>query len=581
VEAAVEELAEELLSTQASRHRRHVAPCPPDGPWQAEFERAFPHALTPDQESAVRAVKGDLEGERPMDRLLCGDVGYGKTEVALRAVFKVVAAGRQAAVLVPTKVLAEQHVRTFAQRLAAYPLRVRALSSLHGARANRETLAALLAGTVDVVVGTHRLLSKDVRFKNLGLVVVDEEQRFGVKHKERLKSMRAEVDVLALSATPIPRTLHMALLGIKDISNLTTPPLGRHPIETKVVRESEEAVEAALRRELERGGQAFLVTSRIADLPSVGTQLLERIPDLRLTAIHGRMDKDQVEGRMLRFVRGDVDLLLATTIVESGLDIPNANTIVIRDADRYGLAELHQLRGRVGREHRQAYALLLLPERRTVNPEATERLKAIEEYSELGAGFRIAMRDLEIRGAGNLLGQQQSGHIADVGYEMYCRLLADAVRRARGMGPPPPTPAYLAIELPAGVPDEWVADAREKFRLLRRVASTETPEDFAALVTELRERFGAPPPAAERLLLAQRVRILAGRAGFVRITGAEVPGVVLTETLGAHGIERLAAHGRDVRRLSDEKVFVPLPGTAGPEATLRALSLLLEESPNP
>jgi transcription-repair coupling factor (superfamily II helicase) len=571
VVAAVEELAEELLAMQAARARRHGAPLPPDGRWQQEFERAFPHALTPDQESAVRAVKADLESGRPMDRLLCGDVGYGKTEVALRALFKVLAAGRQAAVLVPTKVLCEQHVRTFAQRLGPYPLRVRALSSLHGAAANRGTLDALAAGTVDLVVGTHRLLSKDVRFKNLGLIVVDEEQRFGVKHKERLKALRAEVDVLTLSATPIPRTLHMALLGIKDISNLTTPPLGRHPIQTEVRRESPEAIEQALRRELTRGGQAFLVSSRIAELPVVATEVLERIPEVRVAAIHGRMEKEQVESRMLRFVRGEVDVLLATTIIESGLDIPNANTIVIRDADRYGLSELHQLRGRVGREHRHAHALLLLPERRTINPEARERLRAIEEYSELGAGFRIAMRDLEIRGAGNLLGAKQSGHIADVGYDLYCKLLAEAVRRARGLGPPPPTPAYLAIDLPAGVPDAWVSDEREKFRLLRRVSATETPEDLQALVQELLERFGPPPPEVERLLLAQEVRIVAGHAGFSSITGAERPGAVLTEVPGARGIERLLARGVVARKLTEDRVFVPLEAASGAEATVRRL----------
>ncbi|MFM8980862.1 MAG: DEAD/DEAH box helicase, partial [Planctomycetia bacterium] len=578
VAEAVEEVAEELLALQAARQRRHAAPLPADGRWQREFEEAFPHALTPDQESAVRAVKADLEGARPMDRLLCGDVGYGKTEVALRAIFKVLAAGRQAAVLVPTKVLCEQHVRTFAQRLAPYPLRVRALSSLHPAAANRATLEMLAEGSVDLVVGTHRLLSKDVRFRGLGLVVVDEEQRFGVKHKERLKELRAEVDVLSLSATPIPRTLHMALLGIRDISNLTTPPLGRHAVETRVQVEGEQVIEQALQRELDRGGQAFVVSSRIAELPMVAAQLQEHMPALRLAAIHGRMDKEQVESRMVRFVRGEVDVLLATTIIESGLDIPNANTIVVRDADRYGLSELHQLRGRVGRELRQAYALLLLPARRTINAEARERLKAIEEYSQLGAGFQIAMRDLEIRGAGNLLGARQSGHIADVGYELYCRMLAEAVRRARGLGPPPPTPAWLAIDLPAGVPDGWVSDEREKFRLLRRVSATETPEDLAALAAELLERFGPPPAEATRLLLAQRVRVVAGHAGIASIAGAERPGSVLREVAGSRALERLAARGLGLRRLGEDSAFLPLPGTHGAEATVRGVLAALEQA---
>ncbi len=578
VAEAVEEVAEELLELQAARQRRHAAALPADSRWQREFEEAFPHALTPDQESAVRAIKADLEGPRPMDRLLCGDVGYGKTEVALRAIFKVLAAGRQAAVLVPTKVLCEQHVRTFAQRLAPYPLRVRPLSSLHPPAENRATLQMLAEGSVDLVVGTHRLLSADVRFHRLGLVVVDEEQRFGVQHKERLKALRAEVDVLSLSATPIPRTLHMALLGIRDISNLTTPPLGRHPVETRVLRESEEAIEMALRRELDRGGQAFLVSSRIAELPLVALQLRERIPEARLAEIHGRMDKEQVESRMVSFVRGEVDVLLATTIIESGLDIPNANTIVVRDADRYGLAELHQLRGRVGREQRQAYALLLLPEQRSINAEARERLKAIEEYSELGAGFRIAMRDLEIRGAGNLLGARQSGHIADVGYELYCRMLAEAVRRARGLGPPPPTPAWLAIDLPAGVPEGWVSDEREKFRLLRRVSATETTEDLASLQEELVERFGGPPPEVARLLLAQRVRIVAGHAGLASIAGAEVPGAMLREVDGSRALDRLVGAGLPLRRMDGHTAFLPLPGTHGAEATVQGVLDALEQA---
>jgi transcription-repair coupling factor (superfamily II helicase) len=581
VEAAVADLAEELLEVQAARARRAGSPCPPDTEWQREFEDAFPHPLTPDQATAAAAVKRDLESGRPMDRLLCGDVGYGKTEVALRAVFKVVASGRQAAVLVPTKVLAEQHVRTFTQRLASYPVRVRALSGLHAARDNRETVRGLAEGTVDVVVGTHRLLSKDVSFRNLGLVVVDEEQRFGVKHKERLKALRTEVDVLTLSATPIPRTLHMALLGLRDISNLTTPPLGRHPVETRVSKERDDLVEEALRRELARGGQTFLVTSRIRDLPAVGSWVLRLVPELRLASIHGRMEKHLVEDRMLRFVRGEVDLLLATTIIESGLDIPNANTIVIRDADRYGLAELHQLRGRVGRERRRAHALILLPPRRPVRPEASERLRAIEEYSELGAGFRIAMRDLEIRGAGNLLGPQQSGHIAAVGYDLYCRLLADAVRRVKGEGAPPVALAYLAVDLPAGVPEAWVPDPREKFRLFRRVASVETLADLDALVAELRDRFGPVPADAERLLLAQRVRILAGALGFERVLPAEEPGVVVREGGGGGGIDRLARAGVDARRLAPDAAFLPTPGASSAEEILRRAAAMLERAAAP
>ncbi|MDJ0973670.1 MAG: transcription-repair coupling factor [Planctomycetota bacterium] len=560
VAKAVEELADDLLETQAKRMKRIGAPLPPDSDWQREFEASFPHEDTPDQATAITAIKGDLEGDQPMDRLLCGDVGYGKTEVALRAIFKVVTNGRQAAVLVPTKILAEQHGRVFRQRLAPYPLRVRVLSSLKGTSTNRDTIEQLKAGTVDVVVGTHRLLSQDVGFKNLGLLIVDEEQRFGVKHKERLKSMRAEVDILSLSATPIPRTLHMALLGIRDISNLTTPPLGRHPIETKVAREDDAIIQAALRREISRGGQVFFVTSRIRELPVLVAKLAELVPEARATYIHGQMEKETVERRMWRFVRGDVDVLLATTIIESGLDIPNANTIVIRDADRYGLAELHQLRGRVGRERRHAYAWILLPRDRTINPEANERLRAIEEYSELGAGFRIAMRDLEIRGAGNLLGSQQSGHIAAVGYDLYCRLLAEAVRRARGLEGPATRLAYLGLELPAGVPEAYVGDAREKFRLFRRTAAVEDQPELARFREELEDRFGPIPPELDRLLFAQAVRIVAGEAGIERLDPGPkgTPGVVLTGDVDA--LAALTARGLELRPLEGRRAFLPLEG---------------------
>ena len=558
VSEAVEDLAEELLEAQAARARRRGHAYPADGEWQEEFDAAFPHDDTPDQTAAVQAIKQDLEGMRPMDRLLCGDVGYGKTEVALRAIFKVIASGKQAAVLVPTKVLAQQHARVFQQRLAPYPLDIRVLSGLRTHRENRETIDGLKDGSVDVVIGTHRLLSKDVAFKDLGLVVVDEEQRFGVKHKERLKSYRPDVDLLTLSATPIPRTLHMALLGIRDISNLTTPPLGRHAIDTVVTRERDDVVQAAIRRELDRGGQVFLVNSRIKELPSVGSWLLRLVPELRLTKIHGQMAKKLVEDRLMRFVRGDVDMLLATTIIESGLDIPNANTIIVRDADRYGLADLHQLRGRVGRERRRAHALLLLPRGRSVRGEAQERLRAIEEYSELGAGFRIAMRDLEIRGAGNILGAKQSGHIASVGYELYCKLLADAVAHAKGKGTPKQVLAYLALDVPAGIPLDYVADRREQFHLFRRVSSVTTLEDLAELRQEFDDRFGDVPPDVDRLLLGQRARCELGALGVERIAPGpdDVSGLILHGSVQV--MDRLRALLRAGRRLSPTSTFVPL-----------------------
>jgi transcription-repair coupling factor (superfamily II helicase) len=575
VAAAVEELADELLETQAARAQRRGAPLGPDAEWQREFEAAFPYEDTPDQATATKALKADLEGPRPMDRLLCGDVGYGKTEVALRAIFKVVTSGRQAAVLVPTKILAEQHTRVFTQRLASWPVRVRALSGLHSAADNRRTIQGLKDGSIDVCVGTHRLLSKDVGFLNLGMLVVDEEQRFGVKHKERLKSLRSEVDILSLSATPIPRTLHMALLGIRDISNLTTPPLGRHPIETHVAREDDGLIVSAIQRELARGGQAFLVSSRIRELPILASRLVELIPELRVTFIHGRMEKEMIERRMLRFVRGEVDLLLATTIIESGLDIPNANTIIIRDADRYGLAELHQLRGRVGRERRRAHALILLPRDRTINSEANERLRAVEEYSELGAGFRIAMRDLEIRGAGNLLGSQQSGHIAAVGYDLYCKLLGKAVLHAQGRREQRIAPAYLGIDLPGSIPDDWVGDPREKFRLFRRIAGAGELEDLDSLEEEMTDRFGRPPAGVGRLLLAQKVRISAGAKGIERLEPGpeDVPGVVLVGPLAAR--QALQRGTPTLRPLGGDQLFLPTPGARGVVSILRAVLKVL------
>ena len=574
VERAVESLALDLLAVHAARRERLGPALGPDGPWQQEMEAAFPHPPTPDQVTAIASIKADLQGARPMDRLLCGDVGYGKTEVALRAVFKVLESGRQAAVLVPTKVLAQQHVRTFQRRLAPYPFVVRALTSLERPATQRATLKAMASGSVDLVVGTHRLLSRDVSFGNLGLIVVDEEQRFGVKHKERLKSLRADVDVLSLSATPIPRTLHMALLGIRDISNLTTPPMGRHPIETRVVREADELVAHAIRRERERGGQLFVVNPTIRDLPVVARWLHDLVPELSLETIHGRMDKERVEDRLMRFVRGEIDLLLATTIIESGLDIPNANTIILRDAHRYGLAELHQLRGRVGREHRRAHALLLIPPDQGLKPEARERLKAIEEYSELGAGFRIAMRDLEIRGAGNLLGPQQSGHIAAVGYDLYCRLLADAVAHAQGRRPKRVPLADLGMDLRAGIPASYAEDLREKFHVYRRITALDTPRAVDAYREELADRYGPVPAPVDRLLLAQRVRVVLGALGVARVDAGprDMVGVVLL--CEAVDQSRLLRALPRCRRLNPQRAFLPLPERAATSAEVMLQEVL-------
>jgi len=578
---AVLAFAQGLLDVQAHRQRRAGASMRPHPHWQREFEAAFPWKDTPDQTAATAAIKADLAAPRPMDRLLCGDVGYGKTEIALRAAFLVASTGRQVAVLVPTTVLCEQHRRVFEARLAAYPFVVRGLSRFRTPAEQREILAGLADGSVDVVIGTHRLLSKDVKFHDLGFVVVDEEQRFGVEHKEKLKALRADVDVLTLSATPIPRTLHMALLGLKDISNLTTPPPGRLPIETKLARYDESLIREAIRREVDRGGQVYYLHNRVLDLHVIAGRVMSLVPDARVETIHGQMDRDHVEERMMKFVRGEVDVLVSTTIVESGLDIPNANTMVIDDADRYGLAELHQLRGRVGREQRHAHCLLLVDRDRAVSEEAGRRLRAIEEYSELGAGFRIAMRDLELRGAGNLLGAEQSGHIAAVGYDLYCRMLADAVRVVRRDGRPTTDPATLDVEVPCGVPPDYVKDARESFRLVRRVSTARTLDVLDALREEVENRHGPIPPDLDRLFLLQAVRVGLGALAIDRVAPAEKGGLALAVREGVapiEALERLSARGIVVRRLDARSAYVPPPDEAAGlplpralEASLRAL----------
>jgi transcription-repair coupling factor (superfamily II helicase) len=439
-------MASDMLRLQAARESQPGCACPPDSHWQQEFEAAFPYVETDDQIAAIAECKRDLERTRPADRLICGDVGFGKTEVAMRAAFKMIDAGRQVAVLVPTTVLAEQHFRTFCDRMAEYPFTIETLSRFRSKAEQRETLAGLAAGTVDLVIGTHRLVQQDVRFKDLGLLIIDEEQRFGVEAKEMLKRVRLTVDVLTMTATPIPRTLHLSLLGVRDISNLTTPPQDRVAIETRSCRWDGELIRSAIIRELNRGGQCYFVHNRVYNIQSVTDRLQSIVPEATFAIVHGQMPESLIEENMLAFVRGKVDVLVATTIIESGLDIPNANTMFIHQADKYGLADLHQLRGRVGRYKNRAYCYLVLEEGKSITTAAAKRLKAIEEYSELGAGFKIAMRDLEIRGAGNILGTEQSGHIAAVGYELYCQLLENAVRGLKQL--PPRQRPHVNVDLP-------------------------------------------------------------------------------------------------------------------------------------
>jgi transcription-repair coupling factor (superfamily II helicase) len=511
VEAAVMDLASDMVALQAVREAQAGVPFPADTEWQAEFEAAFPYAETPDQLTTSAEIKRDLERPRPMDRLVCGDVGYGKTELAMRAAFKVVDNGKQVAVLVPTTVLAEQHFRTFRQRMAEYPFVIDGISRFRSAAEQRDILGRLAQGGIDIIIGTHRLVSADVQFKDLGLVIIDEEQRFGVEHKERLKKLRQMVDVLTLTATPIPRTLHLALLGIRDISNLETPPADRLAIETRIARFDPQLIRYAILRELDREGQVYFVHNRVYNIRDIANKLQSIVPEARVTIAHGQMPEHELEDAMLRFVRRDSDILVATTIIESGLDIPNVNTIFINQADNYGLADLHQLRGRVGRYRHRAYAYLLLDSEQGVTPAAARRLKAIEEFTELGAGFKIALRDLEIRGAGNILGTQQSGHIAAVGYELYCQLLESAVARVKQQPHKAAPDITLDLPWPAFLPREYVPGQRLRIEVYRRLARIRRVERLVDFRDELRDRFGPLPENAEWLLRFAEIRLLAAR----------------------------------------------------------------------
>ena len=509
VAEAVSDMAADMLKLQAERDAKPGLACPPDSHWMQEFDAAFPYTETDDQLKAIVELKDDMERPRPMDRLICGDVGYGKTEVAMRAAFKAVDAGRQVAILVPTTVLAEQHFRSFSERMAEFPVSLASLSRFKTAKEQREVLEGLAAGTVDIVIGTHRLVSKDVHFKDLGLLVIDEEQRFGVETKEMLKHLRLEVDVLTLSATPIPRTLHLSLLGVRDISNLETPPRDRVAIETRVCRFDTELIRHSIVRELNRGGQIYFVHNRVYNIQSIADKLNSIVPEAKIGIVHGQMSQQELEFAMLGFVRGDTDILVATTIIESGLDIPNANTIFINQADQYGLSDLHQLRGRVGRYKHRAYCYLLLDDGKTLTSTAARRLKAIEEYSELGAGFKIAMRDLEIRGAGNILGTEQSGHIAAVGYELYCHLLENAVRALKRE--PLRQHRHVAVDLPlsAFLPDDYIPAGRQKIEMYRKISLVQSEEQLELLRAELRDRYGALPDPVEMLLKIRELQLLA------------------------------------------------------------------------
>jgi transcription-repair coupling factor (superfamily II helicase) len=510
---AIQEMTVELLDLYA---RRQVASRPahfPDTPWQRQLESSFLFEDTPDQRKATVDVKQDMEKPRPMDRLLIGDVGYGKTEIAVRAAFKAVQSDRQVAVLVPTTILADQHHRTFSDRFADFPIRVAALSRFQSAKEQTDVLAELAAKKIDIIIGTHRLLSPDVRFANLGLIVIDEEHRFGVKHKERLKQLRLETDVLTLTATPIPRTLHLSLAGLRDMTLMQTAPRDRSPVLTFVEPWDEALIEEGIARELDRGGQVFFVHNRIETIEAIADRIRRVVPRARVGVGHGQMKDRDLEDVMHRFVAGDVDVLVSTMIVESGLDVPNANTMFVNRADNFGLAQLYQLRGRVGRSHRRAYCYLMVPD--AIDPDAERRLQVLEHHTELGSGYRVALKDLELRGAGNLLGPEQSGFVHAVGFDMYLRMLEETVRRVMdGGGRPKLVPSDVSLDLPAYLPDEYIPSQDAKLDVYRRLSALAAPEGIEELRAEVRDRFGLLPPPAEAFFATATLRIVGGALGI-------------------------------------------------------------------
>lgn len=516
--AAIAVMAKELLELSAARQLEKGYPFAPDTPWQKEFEEMFPYEETPDQLRCIKEIKKDMERELPMDRLLCGDVGYGKTEVAARAIFKCVADGKQAAVLVPTTILANQHYHTFKNRFEHFPFKVDMLCRFRTDRQQDEIITEVGKGSVDVVVGTHRMLSKDVHFKDLGLLVVDEEQRFGVQHKEAIKMLRKNVDVLTLSATPIPRTLHMSLIGVKEMSLIEEPPEERYPVQTYVMEQDDDVIREAVQRELERGGQVYVVYNRVRGIQKIAALIKELVPDARVAVGHGQMNERQLEDIMVDFINGEFNVLVATTIIESGIDIPNANTILIVDADRYGLSQLYQLRGRVGRSNRMSYAYLMYERDKVLAEAAEKRLRSIREFTEFGAGFRIAMRDLEIRGAGNLLGMEQSGHMMMIGYELYCKLVDEAVRELSG-NPElrPEVETEILLDLPAFIPDYYISDELLKLQMYKKIAAVRSDEEREEIIDELVDRFGDIPTETMNLIDIALCKSMAGACGISRI----------------------------------------------------------------
>ena len=512
--AAARSMAKELTALYAARSRTKGHAFAPDSPWQTEFEEHFGYPETDDQLRCIQEIKTDMEKPVPMDRLLCGDVGYGKTEIALRAAFKAVQESKQVVYLVPTTILAQQHYNTFVQRMKEFPVKVELLCRFRTSAQQKKTIEGIKKGQVDIVIGTHRVLSKDVEFKNLGLLIIDEEQRFGVTHKEKIKQMKKDVDVLTLTATPIPRTLHMSLIGIRDMSVLEEPPMDRVPIQTYVMEYDEETVREAIRRELRRGGQVYYVYNRVNDIAEVALRISKLVPEARVDFAHGQMSQRELEQVMYDFINGDVDVLVSTTIIETGLDISNVNTMIIHDSDRYGLSQLYQLRGRVGRSNRTAYAFLMYTKNKMLQETAEKRLSAMREYSDLGSGFKIAMKDLELRGAGNLLGAQQHGHMNAVGYDLYCKMLSEAVKEAKGIRTMDDFETTIDLNIDAFIPDSYISNEFQKLDIYKRIAGIESQQEYDDMLEELIDRFGEPTKAVLNLLAIARLKALAHQ-GYV------------------------------------------------------------------
>jgi transcription-repair coupling factor (superfamily II helicase) len=517
VKKAMQDMADELVKLYAQRKMVQGHSFPTDTEWMKEFEEAFEYNETDDQMMAIDDVKRDMESGQPMDRLLCGDVGYGKTEVAMRAAFKAVGDNKQVAVLAPTTVLAFQHYETFRQRMASFPVNIDMISGFRTTKQQKETLARLEAGKLDILIGTHRLLSKDVKFTDLGLVIVDEEQRFGVRHKERLKQMRKEVDVLTMSATPIPRTLHMSMVGLRDMSVIETPPKDRIAIQTVVASWDNKLIRSALEQELERGGQIYFVHNRVESIWEIAAKLQELVPQARILVGHGQMSEGELEKVMLKFMHHEADILVATTIIENGLDIPLCNTILINRADRLGLSELYQLRGRVGRSNRRAYSYLLIPQDTELTPLARRRLAALKEFSDLGAGFKLAALDLELRGAGNLLGGEQSGQIEAVGFELYTSMLERTIRELRGEAAPEESEIQLNLALNIRIPNDYIPEENQRLRMYKRVAGVQGEPQLHEVRAELEDRYGPLPGAVRSLVDYAELRLLCQRIGTIGI----------------------------------------------------------------